>query len=70
MPECDNCGAHVSPTFYRVNKGNDGVLRACPSCENPATLERAAAGATIRYQPRSTPDGVTTVTDEEDDDGE
>jgi hypothetical protein len=63
MPECDNCGAHVSPAFYRVNKGNDGILYAHPSCEIPAALERAAAGATIRYQLRSTPDGVTTVPD-------
>lgn len=53
MPYCDNCGGHVSVPYYRVRKGNDGKLHGCPSCANPATREREAAGIGSRYTVRS-----------------
>ena len=57
MPYCDNCGAHVSQPYYRVRKGNDGALHGCPSCANPATRERIAAGVGTDYVVRSDADG-------------
>jgi len=32
MPECDNCGAHVSQDYARVFSGNDGVVDGCRDC--------------------------------------
>lgn len=32
MPECTNCGSHVTPDFHRVFAGNDGQLHGCPAC--------------------------------------
>ncbi|EMA01802.1 hypothetical protein C437_15321 [Haloarcula vallismortis ATCC 29715] len=57
MPSCDACGAHVSRRYYRVRKGRDGDLHGCPSCADPATIERQAAGLDTRYRQRKTPDG-------------
>lgn len=32
MPECDECGAHVSDDFHRVfSEPGTGELRACPA---------------------------------------
>lgn len=59
MPSCDNCGEHVSNRYYRVRKGNDGALHGCPSCANPATRQRLAAGVESQYKVRTDADGVT-----------
>jgi len=32
MKECDNCGAFVSESFWRVFCDNDGALYSCPEC--------------------------------------
>lgn len=32
MPECDNCGRHVSDAYARVNADRCGVVRSCPEC--------------------------------------
>lgn len=32
MPDCQNCGAHVSKKFVRVIGTNDDQTHACPSC--------------------------------------
>lgn len=48
MPECDECGAHVSDDFQRVfsEPGSD-VLRACPSCpDKTVAIEYASDFAT------------------------
>lgn len=54
---CDECGAHVSPRYYQVRKGNDGQLHGCPACVSPANRERDAAGLESTYQVRTDPDG-------------
>lgn len=33
MPECDNCGGHVSADYYRVFSVN-GTLEQCGNCGN------------------------------------
>lgn len=50
MPECDNCGSHVSERFVRVFADTDGRLEACPNCSSNAgiaqsSLERARGNA-------------------------
>lgn len=62
-PQCDNCGAHVSPRYYRVRSGNDGELHGCPECANPATRQRDAAGVDSVYAVRSDPDGMSITPD-------
>ncbi|WP_277542921.1 DUF7563 family protein [Haloarcula laminariae] len=62
-PQCNNCGAHVDPTFHRVRSDNDGVLHGCPDCTPPATRARDCAGVESDYQARSDPDGISTTTD-------
>jgi hypothetical protein len=62
-PQCDNCGAHVDPRFYRVFKGNDGKLHGCPSCASPATRARDAADVDSEYQTRTDPRGEKVSTD-------
>jgi len=57
MPECDACGAHVTPTYKRVRSGNDGKLHGCPSCSSPAVRERECAGVDSLYQVRTDADG-------------
>lgn len=32
MPECGNCGRHVSDSYARVNADRDGVVLGCPDC--------------------------------------
>jgi predicted RNA-binding Zn-ribbon protein involved in translation (DUF1610 family) len=34
MPECANCGGHVTEQYVRVFAANDGTLYACPNCRN------------------------------------
>ncbi|MFB6155297.1 MAG: hypothetical protein ABEJ22_05330 [Haloferacaceae archaeon] len=46
MPECDNCGAHVSRQFARVFADDRGRVHACPACAANAgiaevTLDRS-----------------------------
>ena len=60
-PQCDNCGAHVSPAFKRARSDNDGVLHGCPECTAPATRARDCAGVESSYKTRSDPDGVSRV---------
>lgn len=38
MPECSNCGAHVSSDFYRVFAVR-GDLEHCPSCPDKANSD-------------------------------
>jgi len=37
MPECDNCGSHVTPDYHRVFSV-DGTVGCCPQC--PDKLRR------------------------------
>jgi len=32
MPECDECGAHVTVDYHRVFATREGRLRGCPAC--------------------------------------
>lgn len=32
MPNCDNCGAFVTPDFHRVFADNEGTLHGCHEC--------------------------------------
>jgi len=32
MPECENCGGHVTADFRRVFAGNDGRVYGCRAC--------------------------------------
>lgn len=32
MPECDNCGGHVSERFHRVFSNRRGELHGCLEC--------------------------------------
>ncbi|WP_425498425.1 DUF7563 family protein [Natrinema soli] len=34
MPECSNCGAHVTEQYKRVFADNTGTLHACPNCRS------------------------------------
>ncbi|WP_254271080.1 DUF7563 family protein [Haloarcula marina] len=63
MPSCDHCGAHVSPTYYRTRKGNDGDLHGCPNCTSPATRERDAAGVSSSYIVRTDADARSVARD-------
>lgn len=40
MPECQNCGAHVSEDYVRVFEpdGVDGA-QACPACEDRVRID-------------------------------
>jgi len=33
MPECDNCGRHVSTDFARVFADDRGHVTGCPLCD-------------------------------------
>jgi hypothetical protein len=41
MPECDNCGSHVSAAFRRCFADRNGTLHACPNCETKQDIARA-----------------------------
>lgn len=32
MPECDNCGRHVSTDYARVKATRNGHIPGCPDC--------------------------------------
>ncbi|WP_455363929.1 DUF7563 family protein [Natronococcus wangiae] len=34
MPECSNCGSHVTEQYKRVFADNTGTLYACPNCRD------------------------------------
>lgn len=38
MPECENCGNHVSDDFHRVFSDDQGEVRACPNCAPQAGI--------------------------------
>jgi len=45
MPECDNCGSHVTDQYKRVFADNQGVLHACSSCRTQMDMfEGSGAG--------------------------
>ncbi|THE64625.1 hypothetical protein D8Y22_11975 [Salinadaptatus halalkaliphilus] len=41
MPECNNCGEHVSDRFIRVFGDEAGVVYACPACSANAGIGEA-----------------------------
>jgi len=43
MPECSNCGSHVTPDFARVFGDRDGAVHSCPQCATNAELQDGAA---------------------------
>lgn len=49
MPECDNCGAHVSARFAHVFADDEGRLYACPRCAENIGI---AASSQRRIQTR------------------
>jgi transposase len=46
MPECENCGRHVSKAYARV-KGVSGTVHECPHCDADQHADR--------HLPRSPP---------------
>lgn len=49
MPECDNCGAHVSAAYARV-RAVDGHIHECPNCDGAHPdrhLRRAPPGTRV-----------------------
>jgi len=49
MPDCDNCGAHVSERFARVFSDEHGRILACVNCS-------ANAGIAEESRRRAKPD--------------
>lgn len=43
MPECDNCGGHVTTDFHRVFASNSGVLHGCPECMDTTEIVNGKA---------------------------
>jgi len=50
MPECENCGSHVSAEYQRV-LGVDGAVRVCPWC--PDKIRRGGKIEDPRSQRRA-----------------
>ncbi|WP_419894495.1 DUF7563 family protein [Natrinema thermotolerans] len=42
MPECDGCGAHVTPDYHRVFSTPDGDLPVCINCTSNREAREAA----------------------------
>lgn len=42
MPECDNCGHHVTERYKRVFADNDGILHACSHCRSQSQMFNGA----------------------------
>lgn len=42
MPECDNCGSHVTDRYKRVFAANDGTIHACSNCRNQVDMFNGA----------------------------
>jgi len=40
MPDCENCGRHVTSDFLRVF-GVDGEVHGCPNCTTTANIQEA-----------------------------
>ncbi|WP_449272291.1 DUF7563 family protein [Halorussus marinus] len=38
MPECSNCGSHVTSTFVRVFAVDENNIHGCPSCMTYAEI--------------------------------
>jgi hypothetical protein len=38
MPDCKNCGNHISDDFKRVFADDNGEVRACPNCAAQAGI--------------------------------
>lgn len=49
MPECQNCGGHITADFVRVF-GVDGEAYSCPSCSTYSDLQ-AGAGTQNNAEP-------------------
>lgn len=45
MPECDNCGGHVTDQYHRVFSANDGTLYGCSECRDNAEMYNGAGAA-------------------------
>lgn len=43
MPECNNCGSFVTPTFVRVFGDNDNDIFGCPDCTQIVSLQAGEA---------------------------
>lgn len=43
MPECNNCGAFVTPDFARVFGDNDGEVFGCLECQTATDVKDGAA---------------------------
>ena len=43
MPQCDECGEHVTPDFHRVFADNDGILYGCPACLSTTAIKNGKA---------------------------
>jgi len=42
MPECDNCGAHVTDNYKRVFADNQGILHGCSHCHRQSEMLNGA----------------------------
>lgn len=42
MPECQNCGNHVTEQYKRVFADNQGVLHACSNCRDKTSMFHGA----------------------------
>lgn len=47
MPECENCGGHVTPDFARVFGSNDNDVQACIECATFEKIQNGHAGRDI-----------------------
>jgi len=43
MPECSNCGGHVTEQFARVFGDRDDVVHGCVECSSFRELQEGAA---------------------------
>lgn len=49
MPECENCGSHVTNDFHRVFSDNNGVLHGCIECMTGSDLKEGKASGSDDY---------------------
>lgn len=43
MPQCDECGHHVTADFHRVFADNQGTLYGCPACMSMTEIKNGNA---------------------------
>jgi Zn finger protein HypA/HybF involved in hydrogenase expression len=43
MPQCDECGHHVTADFHRVFADNQGTLHGCPTCMSMTEIKNGNA---------------------------